>query len=74
MLAVAVLPTVVPRLIEFLQAWSMRGEGRTVKIKVQTGDRSVEVEYDLKVMSTAQLKSLVDMLTGTLAPERKKRE
>lgn len=65
-LAVAVLPTVVPRLVEFLQAWSMRGESRRVKIKTQIGDRSLEVEYSPTSMSPDELKSLVDMLTGSL--------
>ena len=65
----AVLPTVVPELIKFLQAWSMRGQNRTVKIKTQAGDRSLEVEYDPKTMSPAELKSLVEMLNETL-PEK----
>jgi hypothetical protein len=63
-LAVAVLPAVVPKIIEFLQSWVMRGENRTVKIKAQTEGRSIEVEYSPKSLSQAELKSLVDTLTG----------
>ncbi len=70
-LAISVLPTVLPKLIEFLQAWSMRREGRTVKIKTQVGDRAVEVEYSPKTMSQAELKSLVETLTSTLADKSK---
>ncbi|MFQ5613749.1 MAG: hypothetical protein ACE5H9_16615 [Anaerolineae bacterium] len=66
-LAVAVLPAVVPKLVEFLQAWSMRGENRVVKIKTQAGDRSLEVEYDPKTMTPTELKDLVDILNATLA-------
>ncbi len=66
-LAVAVLPTVIPALITYLQTWSMRGAGRTVKLKTQKGDQSVEVEYDPKTMSPAELKSLVETLNETLA-------
>ena len=69
-LAVTVLPTFIPKLMEFLQAWSMRGEGRTIKIKTQAGDRSLELEYFPRMTSQTELKNLVEMLTGALA-ERK---
>jgi hypothetical protein len=65
-LAVAVLPTVVPKLIDLLQSWLMRGEGRAVKIKTQVGDRSVELEYSPKTVSPDELKSLVDKLSEAL--------
>jgi hypothetical protein len=67
-LAVAVLPGVVPKLVELLQAWSTRGASRAVKVKTQVGDRSLEVEYSPATMSQAELRSLVDMLTGALTP------
>ena len=60
MLAVQVLPTAVSALVNFLQAWSRRGEGRTVKIKTQKGDQTLEVAYDPKTMSSAELKMLVE--------------
>ena len=65
-LAIAVLPAIVPKLVEFLQAWSLRGRNRTVKIKTQRGDRSLEVEFTPASMSPEELKSLVDTLTATL--------
>ena len=64
-LAVTILPSVIPKLIEFLQTWSMRGENRTVKIETRIGDRSVNVEVP-RTMSPDELKGLVDMLTGAL--------
>ncbi len=70
-LAISVLPAVLPKLIEFLQAWSMRGESRSIKIKTQVGDRAVEVEYSPKTMSQAELKSLVETLTGALTEKGK---
>jgi hypothetical protein len=65
-LAVAVLPSVVPKLVEFLQNWLMRGENRRVKIKTQVGDRAVELEYSPSAMSQAELKGLVETLTSAL--------
>jgi hypothetical protein len=64
-LAVTILPSVIPKFIEFLQTWSMRGENRTVKIEARIGDRSVNVEVP-RTMSPDELKGLVDMLTGAL--------
>jgi len=65
--AVTLLPVVLPRLIEFLQAWSLRGQNRSVKIKANVGDRSIEVEYSPGTSETA-IKDLVQTLTSSLAP------
>jgi hypothetical protein len=64
-MAVAVLPVVVPKLVEFLRDWSLRGANRTVKIETQIGNRSVKVEIP-QSMSAEELKKLVDMLTGAM--------
>ncbi len=71
-LAVAVLPTLVPKLVEFLQSWALRGESRKIKIKTQVGDRSVEIEYSPKTTSPAELQSLVEMLANALDKKSKK--
>lgn len=65
-LAVTLLPALTPKLIDFVQAWSMRGESRSVRIKTQVGERFLEVEYSPSTMSKKELKDLVDMLTGAL--------
>ncbi|HZD56073.1 MAG TPA: hypothetical protein VE136_05085 [Anaerolineales bacterium] len=65
-LAVAVLPTFLPKLVEYLQSWTLRGEGRRVKIKSQVGDRSIELEYMPQAMSQQELKTLVETLTHAL--------
>jgi len=68
-LAITVLPSVLPRLMEFIQAWSLRGQGRSVKIKANIGERSIEVEYSPGT-SEAALKDLIETLTSTLAVPR----
>lgn len=65
-LAVAVVPAFLPKLVEYLHSWSMRGENRRVRIKTQVGDRSVEVEYSPAALSQDELTQLVEKLTGPL--------
>ena len=72
-LAVSVLPPMLPKLIDFLQSWSLRGESRTVKIKAQAGDRQIEVEYSPTSMSAADLKKLVNTLIDALPPADKEK-
>ena len=43
-LAVAVLPTFLPKLVDFVQAWALRGQGRTVKFKGKVGGQEMEFE------------------------------
>jgi hypothetical protein len=71
-LAVVVLPVVIPKLIELLHSWSTRGENRTVKIKAQVEDRSIELEYSPAAMSPDELKQLVQTLTVSLPSAGKK--
>ena len=68
-LAVAVLPTFLPRLIEYLQSWCLRGENRKIRIKTQVGDRSVEVEYSPTAISQEELTHLVSQLTESLTTD-----
>jgi hypothetical protein len=72
-LAVTILPTAIPRLIEFLQAWSLRSKDRTVKIKASVGDRSVDVEYPVGASETA-VKELIDKMTGSLIADNRSRK
>jgi hypothetical protein len=62
-LALVAVPAFLPKLVEFLQAWSLRGEsqGRKVKIKTPAG---LEVEFTPeKKLSQAELLALVEKLT-----------
>jgi hypothetical protein len=68
-LAVAVLPNFLPKLVEYLQSWTLRAEGRKVKIKSQVGDRSIELEYSPQAMSPQELNTLVETLSGALSAE-----
>ena len=47
----------------------MRGQNRTVKIKTQVGGRVLEVEYNPKTMSRAELKELADSLIESLGED-----
>jgi hypothetical protein len=43
-IAIAVLPTVLPKIIESIQAWALRGHGRTVKFKGKINGQVIEFE------------------------------
>ena len=61
-LALIAVPALLPKLVEFLQAWSLRGENRKIKIKTPAG---LEVEFTPdKKLSEDELVSLVGKLTG----------
>ncbi len=44
-LTICVLPPMLPKLMDYLESWVQRGRDRTVKVKVQVGDRMIDVEY-----------------------------
>jgi len=43
-LAIVVLPTVLPKVVEAIQAWSLRGQGKTVKFKGKINGQMIEFE------------------------------
>src|SRR5512143_280950 len=43
-IAVVVLPAILPKVVELVQSWSQRGQGRTVKFKGKVGGQDVEFE------------------------------
>ena len=60
-LALAVVPTLLPKLVEFLQSWVMRGESRKVVIKTPEG---MEIEFTPeKKLSKDEYLALVEKLT-----------
>ena len=68
-LLLAVAPMVMTKLLEFLQAWAMRREGRMLKLNLQTADgASVQIEVP-QTMSRSEVKRWLDTineaLTGT---------
>ena len=60
-LALVAAPTLLPRLIEFLEALALRGEKRTVRIKTPAG---LEVEFTPETpLSEDELVALVEKLS-----------
>jgi hypothetical protein len=61
-LALVAVPAVLPSLVNFLQAWSLRGDSRRVKIKTASG---VEIEFTPeKKLSRQDLLELVAELSA----------
>ena len=65
-LLMEVLPGAITPLIEFLQSWAFRRNGRTVKVKTVFEDRSVEMEFDPATVSPAEIKLLVNSIIKRL--------
>lgn len=57
-LAVVVLPNLLPKIIESIQAWASRGQGRTVKFKGKVGGQMIEFEGHAN-----DLEKLISMLS-----------
>jgi len=66
-LLVTLLPSVLPNLIDLLGGWLKRDASRTIKIKLQRGETSVDVELDPRSCSTEELQGLVDTLGHALS-------
>lgn len=62
-LAVAVLPTFLPKLVDFVQAWALRGQGRVVKFKGKIAGQEVEFEG-----TADELKTVLAALGAPPAP------
>ncbi len=58
-LAVAVLPAFLPRLVDLVQSWAMRGQGRVVKFKGKVAGQDVEFEG-----TGEELKAVLAALSG----------
>jgi hypothetical protein len=43
-LAIAVLPNLLPKLVDVVSAWALRGQGRTVKFKGKIGGQTIQFE------------------------------
>ena len=43
-IVIAVLPTLLPKIVGMIQAWALRGHRRTVKFKGQVGGQTIEFE------------------------------
>ena len=61
-LVIVAVQAALPKVMEFLQAWSLRGHGHTVKIKVQRGKQSAEIEYPAKMSPDEARKHLESVM------------
>jgi hypothetical protein len=68
-LALVVLPSFLPKLVDYLQSWTQRDENRRVKVKTQVGDRSIELDYLPSALSDKELTHLVETLTGAMGKQ-----
>ncbi len=67
-LGIIVVQAVLPKLLEFLQAWSLRGQNHVLKAKVTDKDgRSIEVEYPL-VLGPDEAKKHIQTVMDALEP------
>ena len=57
-IALVVLPTFLPKVVDFVQAWSLRNQGRTVKFKGKIAGQTVEFEG-----SAEDLQNLISSLS-----------
>ena len=67
-IALVVLPTVLPKLIDFAQSWVLRKQGRSIKFKGSIGGPDIEFEgspEDFKAFLTNARISLVDKQTNS---------
>jgi hypothetical protein len=72
-LAIAIGPTLVTKLLEFLHAWALRREGRVVKIKLQNeSGAAVEIEVPT-ALSPAEVKTWIVMTSEALSKHKHKK-
>jgi hypothetical protein len=51
-IAIAVLPVLAPKLVEFVQAWVMRGQNRSVEFEGEIGTQKVKFKGSAKDFNT----------------------
>ncbi len=57
MISLAVLPPLLPKLVDFLQSWSLQSKGRTIKFKGSIAGQQIDYEG-----SFAEMEKLVEFL------------
>jgi hypothetical protein len=65
-IAIAVLPTMLPKVLEFLQSWSLQGKGRTIKFKGKIARQKIEFEG-----SFDEMQKLVELLEKKQKKQKK---
>ena len=65
-LTVSAQPASVPRLVEYLQSWTMRAEDRSVKLQALQGSRTVELKYQPDALTVEQHLQMVKSISEFL--------
>lgn len=68
-LIVVVVQTALPKVVDFLQAWSLRNQGNTVKVEVQRGNQAIKVEFS-ETTDPEKIKKHIETVLGSM--EKKK--
>ncbi len=63
-IAIQVLPTLLPGVVEFLKSWTQREESRKVTVRTKVGDQSIELEYSSAGIKGDEINELVSALTA----------
>jgi hypothetical protein len=71
--AVAVLPAVLPKLVELLNSWMALRKGRTVRVKVSRGDAAIEVEFAPGERGGDEILNFIDKLGRRLGKKQPRR-
>lgn len=72
-LVVTIGPTILTKFLEFLHAWAIRREGRTIRIKLQTAEsESVEIEVP-ETASYDQVKEWIKISQQALSTSQRKK-
>jgi len=73
-IAIGVMPSVLPKFIEFLEHWALRSANRTIKVKLSQGSGSIELELPADGKSRDEVERLLDVaqshLTRPASPTR----
>jgi hypothetical protein len=70
-LAIQLAPKALPVLIDRIWRFLTRSPNRSVKVKIQLGNKSVEIEYPgEKALSIEDVSNLVETLTGSVSRTR----
>jgi len=60
-IALAAMPSVLPKLVEFLEHWVLRSATRTIKLKLSESTRTIELELPASSNSREDLESLLHL-------------
>ncbi len=56
----------VPKLLEYLQSWLMRGQNQTIKIEIQRGENKINLSYTPASTTHEDIRDLIKQLNRNL--------